>query len=69
MVHTVKVGQVWMDCDKRMYNRKLLVVRIEGDHALCANAADRNGKARTKIRLDRFRKSSTGFILVHDAPP
>ena len=64
----VKVGQIWQDCDRRMHGRKLRVVKIEGTHAYCANAAELSDRIRTKIRLDRFKKGSTGFVLVQEAP-
>jgi hypothetical protein len=70
-VHEVKVGQVWLDCDKRMQGRKLRVERIEGGYAICRPWSKHYGDIGrdTRIRLDRFRKSSTGFLLAHDAPP
>lgn len=63
---TVKIGQVWRDLDKRMRGRTLLVVSINETHAICSTAG--GGTRRTKIRLDRFKKGSTGFELVHDTP-
>lgn len=58
-----------MDCDKRMKGRKLEVLRIEGMHAICNTPGNRSGKYETKIRLDRFKPGSTGWMLVQDAPP
>lgn len=70
-VHPVRIGQIWMDCDKRMQNRKVQVTRIEGDYAFCRHWAQIGGASgrETRIRLDRFKKSSTGWLLVHDSPP
>ena len=59
----VKVGQVWQDVDDRMNGRRIKVVRLEGRHAIC----DVIGTERqTKIRLDRFKTTSTGYRLVED---
>lgn len=71
-VYPVRVGQIWLDCDKRMQNRKLRVARIEGDYAFCQHWSEFGGVMsgrETRIRLDRFKKTSTGFLLVRDAPP
>ena len=60
----VKVGQVWQDVDDRMNGRRIKVVRLEGRHAIC----DVVGAGRqTKIRLDRFRPTSTGYRLIEEA--
>lgn len=69
-IHQVEVGQVWADNDWRADGRKIEVVELTPTHAICvvvANAAGANsvGK-RTKIRLDRFRPTSTGYRLVGD---
>jgi hypothetical protein len=70
-VYAVRVGQIWLDCDKRMQNRKLQVDRIEGDHAVCRHWSEFGGASgrETRIRIDRFKKTSTGFLLFKDAPP
>lgn len=66
--HEVKVGQIWLDCDKRMQNRRIQVKRIEGGYAFCQHWSNFGGASgrETRIRIDRFRKSSTGFLLVKD---
>lgn len=65
-IPAVKVGQVWRDCDPRMGNQRIVVERIEGNYAICRNAVIPSMK--TRIRLDRFRPNSTGFVLgVSDA--
>lgn len=57
----VRVGQVWIDCDPRM-TRRIVIDRIEGAYAFCHNWA--SPRLKTRIRLDRFRPTSTGFRLV-----
>jgi hypothetical protein len=63
----VKVGQVWKDNDpRRNYRRDLKVLSIDGDRAVVQHP---NGIGRkTKIRLDRFRPTTTGYKLVSEAP-
>ncbi len=58
----VKVGQVWEDCDKRMAGRKLVVEKVQGNYAHCYNQHWTSMK--TRIRLDRFKPTSTGFRLA-----
>lgn len=77
---TVRPGQVWADADWRSEGRTVRVDRIEDGKAVCTiltnrDAAQRNldhgdawttdmrGKT-TRIRLDRFRPTSTGYRLV-----
>lgn len=55
----VAVGQVWRDCDKRMYGRRVTIQSVDGDFAI---ARDRGGRT-VKIRIDRLRPTSTGFAL------
>ena len=58
----VEVGQIWIDNDPRHdYKRRLKVLEIIGDKATVQHP-DGLG-ARTKIRLDRFRPTSTGYRL------
>ena len=60
----VKVGQVWQDVDDRMNGRRIKVVRLEVRYAIC----DVVGAGRqTKIRLDRFKPTSTGYRLIEEA--
>jgi hypothetical protein len=77
----VRVGQVWADNDRRSSGR---YVRIAGwtDYsngkplralvALCTAEGQViriNGKGKaSRIRIDRFRPTTTGYRLVHDAP-
>jgi len=59
----VRVGQVWEDNDPRhsFPRRKITVLSIEGDRAVV-----QSGPRKTKIRLDRFRPTNTGYRLVED---
>ena len=60
---TVEVGQIWEDCDKRCRSRQLKVVHVGQTHAECE--CYYRGKARIhKIRLDRFKETSTGYRLI-----
>lgn len=61
----VKVGQVWEDCDKRMAGRRIVVQRIEGRYAVCRRQGWLSRSGMTRIRLDRFKPTSTGFRLVN----
>ncbi len=69
----VKVGQVWIDNDARLLGRRR--VRIDhielyknekgGGYAYCTVISDYNGPCNrpTRIRLDRFKPTSTGYRL------
>jgi hypothetical protein len=79
----VRVGQVWESCDKRELptpwggrkggQKRVRVQRIVVDgtrrYADCelVNAEPGERKA-TRIRIDRFRPTSTGYKLVKDIP-
>lgn len=65
MQSEVKVGQVWIDNDKRMSNREIRIVRIEGGHAIGQIVLAPN--RHTRIRLDRFRPISTGYRLKENS--
>jgi hypothetical protein len=69
----VRVGQVWQDADKRGYGRRVRVVEVDATHAVVELFVGRgtgNDQAkpgrRTRIRLDRFRPTSTGYRLIQD---
>jgi len=67
----VKVNQVWADNDPRVPWRKIRVDKIVRGYAMVTvveNPTQTNsvGKRR-KIRLDRFRPTSTGYRLVSEA--
>lgn len=75
----VKVGQVWRDNDKRIDKpRELRVESIHFDtvtkrnYAWCVPVMGASGLRKicstriVKIRTDRFRPTSTGYLLVED---
>lgn len=73
MTTTVRVGQVWADNDSRGYGRQVRVVELNDTHAVVELHRPRgvghhgaNRGRRTRIRLDRFRPTSTGYRLVED---
>lgn len=75
MTTTVRVGQVWADNDPRCHGRRVRVVEVTDTHAIVevhhtSHGAYRHAKPgrATRIRLDRFRPTSTGYVLVQDAP-
>ncbi|MBM0274114.1 DUF6354 family protein [Micromonospora tarensis] len=75
----VEPGQVWADNDRRSAGRKVRVVEVGATHAT-VELVDQRGRPargheaqqqaepgrRTRIRLDRFRPTSTGYRLVSD---
>ena len=71
---TVRVGQVWADNDKRSHGRRVRVVELDGTHAIVTQVDirgvvdSRRRERRTRIRLDRFKPTSTGYRLVTDTP-
>lgn len=70
----VEVGQVWADNDPRSQGRTLIVKEIDGMHAVCVPLKGRDPEVnngfvstpakRVRIRLDRFKPTSTGYKLV-----
>jgi hypothetical protein len=58
----VEPGQVWADNDKRGYGRQVTVQSIDETHATVTD-----GKRTSRIRLNRFRPTSTGYRLVLNA--
>lgn len=77
----VRVGQVWADNDKRSVGRRVRILELpppepcKSARALvvqcdCAGRAIRtNGRERrTRIAINRFRPTSTGYRLEVDAP-
>ncbi|WP_438489525.1 hypothetical protein [Streptomyces sp. S186] len=70
---TVQVDQIWQDNDPRMPDRYLRIVDIDTSHATVQQvawnpedriAADLPGVRLTRIRLDRFRPTRTGYRYV-----
>ena len=71
---TPAVGQIWQDNDPRSYGRRLRIVEIDATHAvveLCRPRGVGHNRAkpgrRTRIRLDRFRPTSTGYRYVGES--
>lgn len=72
----VRVGQIWAANDRRTAGRKLKVVAIEPAHydngrpiptkAVVHNMNAAPDKGFTRIRLDRFQPTSSGYKLVQD---
>lgn len=70
----VRVGQIWQDNDPRADGRTIRIVEVDATHAtveLVSQRAVGHQQAkpgrRSRIRLDRFRPTSTGYRLVEDA--
>ncbi|MBD0743522.1 hypothetical protein [Streptomyces sp. CBMA152] len=71
---TPAVGQVWQDNDPRSLGRRVRIVEVDATHALVELAVPRGtghlhakpGR-RTRIRLNRFRPTSTGYRYVGEA--
>lgn len=67
---TPAIGQIWQDNDKRSYGRRVRIVEIDDTHATCEEPPRPNARGhakpgrRTRIRLDRFRPTSTGYRYV-----
>ena len=71
----VRPGQIWADNDPRAHDRKVKVVEITDTHAIVVlhtprGVGDDHAKPgrRTRVRLDRFRPTSTGYRLVQETP-
>jgi hypothetical protein len=64
---TVRVGQIWEDNDRRItegaYRRRFKVLAIEDGKAL-VETMNNEPRRRTKIKLDRFKPTSTGYRIV-----
>lgn len=67
------IGQIWQDNDPRSYGRKVRIVEIADTHAVVElhqpRGAGHHGAKpgrRTRIRLDRFRPTGTGYRYVGD---
>ncbi|MEU4296407.1 DUF6354 family protein [Kitasatospora aureofaciens] len=70
----VRPGQVWADNDKRNVGRTIRIESVDNTHAtvtlVTASRDDIQGarpKRTSRIRLDRFRPTSTGYRLIRDA--
>ena len=74
--NTVRIGQVWEDCDKRKLpyygeNRRVRVVGMPligaRRYVVLEALNGPNRGRRTKARLDRMRPGATGYRLVEGA--
>lgn len=65
----VRVGQVWADNDPRSEGRKVRIIHVDGTHATVGPADPKARGRATRIRLDRFKPTSTGYRLIQDAEP
>jgi hypothetical protein len=69
------IGQIWQDNDPRSYSRKVRIVEITDTHAVVELHQPRlpvssaKPGRRTRIRLDRFRPTSTGYRYIGEEPP
>ncbi|MFE1192894.1 DUF6354 family protein [Streptomyces olivaceoviridis] len=68
-------GQIWQDNDKRSYGRRLRIVETDATHAHVELVTPRGAGhqqatpgRRTRIRLDRFRPTSTGYRYISGGP-
>jgi len=59
---SVKPGQTWVSNDRRDAGIEFVIIRIDGDYAICGKT---NGRV-TRIRIDRFKLTATGYKLVKD---
>lgn len=66
-------GQIWEDNDPRLAGRQVRIVELDGTHALVVLHQPRPPVSsakpgrRTRIRLDRFRPTSTGYRYIGEA--
>ncbi len=66
----VKPGQIWRDRDKRVGERLLRVIRLDGGFVYCKRCTQ-NGLAHgheTRLSPQRMHAHSTGFDLVKTLP-
>jgi hypothetical protein len=57
----VRVGQTWIDCDRRARGRRLVVKGIGSGCAVVENVE--TGR-KSRVRLNRFRQQSNGYRLA-----
>ncbi|MBX7464918.1 hypothetical protein K1Y80_02330 [Streptomyces sp. MAG02] len=66
---TPAARQIWQDNDSRAQGRRLRITAVDETHATCEVVAGRwasmptVGRS-TRIRLDRFRPTSTGYLYI-----
>lgn len=61
----IAIGQIWKDNDKRIVSKER-TVRVEEVDEQYAYVRDLSNNRRTRIRKDRFKPNSTGYILLKD---
>lgn len=59
----VRPGQVWVDQDSRSGGRQITVLSVGETFAVVQSVM------KTRVRLTRFRPTSTGYRLLKDARP
>lgn len=59
--HNVKVGQIWQDNDGRSEGRTGRIVSMDDTHARVEW-----GVNTTRVKLTRFKPTSTGYRLIQD---
>lgn len=68
--HNVKPGQVWEDVDPRMHGRQFKVRDIDETHATVVITRPNEQASTTRIvyriKLTRFKPTSTGYRLIQD---
>lgn len=64
----VRVGQLWADNDKRCAARRLLITAVDDTHATAYGFYEDspNPGRDVRIRLDRFKPTSTGYRLLKE---
>jgi hypothetical protein len=58
----VRIGQLWKDNDPRVPNRYLKILDVKDGYAYARVLAGKQ----TKIKLSRFKPTSTGYILISE---
>lgn len=72
---TPAIGQIWADNDPRGYGRRVRIVEITDTHAVVELHQPRQPVSsakpgrRTRIRLDRFRLTSSGYRYISGGQP
>lgn len=66
----VKVGQVWQDCDKRMNDRRIVIVEVNEAEGYCYAISEYDHERgaehprRIRLLLRRMHPHSTGFRFL-----
>lgn len=61
--NSVRVGQIWADCDERRAKRNVKILRVSDNHALVENTKT---KRETVVLCERLRRTTRGYRLVRD---